>query len=202
MSLEDLNESDIETLRQMLKLSGRVATDRRRALCIEIGINPGELTAIWMVSENDFAVELIDLLLNRKLEIATCKLCEELKSSFRKGGYAPKLDAIIDKLNRDRNLELGDLVSTSQPSTEDLHRPTQQVTENLASQPKLAKLIGQLRYLSLNGFSIRKMLVVSLTITGVLVGLRFFNLLEWLELKAYDHLMQSRLLFEKEIHAY
>jgi hypothetical protein len=96
---EELNDSDIETLRELLQLSGRAASERRRALCIEIGINPGELSSIWVLPENDFAIELIDLLQKRKLQTTTCKLCKKLESDFKGGGYSSKLGAIIAKLN-------------------------------------------------------------------------------------------------------
>ena len=96
---QELNDVDIETLRELLQLSGRAASERRRALSIEIGINPGELSGIWLLSENDFAVELIDLLHKRRLETAICKLCQKLESDFKGGGYSSKLGAILAKLN-------------------------------------------------------------------------------------------------------
>ncbi|MBW4635275.1 MAG: CHAT domain-containing protein [Iphinoe sp. HA4291-MV1] len=96
---QELNDSDIETLRELLQLSGRAASERRRALCLEIGINPGELSSIWVLPENDFAVELIDLLQKRKLQTTTCKLCKKLESDFKGGGYSSKLEAILTKLN-------------------------------------------------------------------------------------------------------
>ena len=75
---QELDDQDIETLRELLQLSGRAAADRRKALCIEIGINSGDLSAIWILSENDFAIELIDLLHKRKLESSIYKLCKKL----------------------------------------------------------------------------------------------------------------------------
>ena len=96
---QELNDSDIEILRELLQLSGRAVSERRRALCIEIGINPGDLTTVWMLSENDFAVELIDLLLKRKLTTAICKLCKKLKSDFSGGIYSAKLAVITTKFN-------------------------------------------------------------------------------------------------------
>ena len=96
---QELNDTDIETLRELLQLSGRAAPERRRALCIEIGINSGELNALWVLAENDFAVELIDLLQKRKLQTTTCKLCKKLESDFKGGAYSSKLGAIIAKLD-------------------------------------------------------------------------------------------------------
>jgi hypothetical protein len=99
MSLPDeLNDSDRETLTKLLKLSGRAALERRRALCIEIGIDSGEISGIGLLSENDFAVELIDLLVNRELEEAVFKLCETLKRDFDRGIISSKLSAIVAKL--------------------------------------------------------------------------------------------------------
>jgi hypothetical protein len=101
MSLPDeLNDSDRETLRKLLKLSGRAALERRRALCIEIGIDSGEISGIGLLSENDFAVELIDLLVNRELEEAVFKLCETLKRDFDRGIISSKLSAIVAKLKQ------------------------------------------------------------------------------------------------------
>lgn len=96
---QELNDVNIETLRELLQLSGRAASERRRALCIEIGINPGELSAIWVLPENDFAVQLIDLLHKRKLNTMICKLCKKLECDFKGGGYSSKLATIIAKLN-------------------------------------------------------------------------------------------------------
>ncbi|MDF5725605.1 MAG: CHAT domain-containing protein [Rhizonema sp. PD37] len=96
---QELNDVDIETLTEFLQLSGRAASEKRRALTIEIGLNPGELTSISLLSENDFAVELINLLQKRRLETAICKLCKKLASDFKGGGYISKLGAIIAKLN-------------------------------------------------------------------------------------------------------
>ena len=96
---QELNDLDIETLTELLQLSGRAASERRRALSIEIGINPGELTSISLLAENDFAVELIDLLRRRRLETVICKLCKKLEYDFKGGVYSSKLGAFITKLN-------------------------------------------------------------------------------------------------------
>ncbi|MEH2356669.1 CHAT domain-containing protein [Nostoc sp.] len=96
----ELNDVDIETIRELLQLSGRAAPERRKALCIEIGINPGDLSAIWMLAENDFAVELIDSLQKRGVETAIYKLCKKLASDFQGGRYSTKLAVIIAKFNR------------------------------------------------------------------------------------------------------
>src|SRR4028118_2139993 len=111
MSLaDDLNDSDLETLRKLLKQSGRAALERRKALCIEIGIDSGEISGIGWLSENDFAVELIDLLVNRELEGAVFKLCETLKRDFDGGIISSQLGAIVAKLkqpNSQPDYELG-----------------------------------------------------------------------------------------------
>ncbi|GAA6622322.1 CHAT domain-containing protein [Scytonema sp. NUACC26] len=96
---QELDDRDMETLRELLQLSGRAAADRRKALCIEIGINSGDLSAIWILAENDFAVELVDLLQKRKLQSSIYKLCQKLASDFKGGGYYSKLRAIMAKIN-------------------------------------------------------------------------------------------------------
>ncbi|MBO3463027.1 hypothetical protein G7B40_041030 [Aetokthonos hydrillicola Thurmond2011] len=98
MSLEDLDDSDIETLRKLLELSHRADPERRKALCIEIDIKPAELSAIWTLTTHDFVIELIDLLQKRKLEIAIYKLSLQLQSSFEGSKDAPQLNAIIRKI--------------------------------------------------------------------------------------------------------
>ncbi|MBW4635274.1 MAG: CHASE2 domain-containing protein [Iphinoe sp. HA4291-MV1] len=173
MSLENLDNSDIETLRKLLQISGRAAPDKRRALCIEIGINPGELNAISTSSPNDFAVELIDLLQTRKLENSAYKLCEELKLAFKEGGYAPQLNAIIYKLNPNRNPELNSNSSFSSPPPAPFPPPPSSPTSWLRS-------------------NLKTVLTASLTVTVALIGLRFFGVLEWLELKTFDHFIQLR----------
>jgi CHASE2 domain-containing sensor protein len=198
MSLEDLKESDIEKLRELLQRSGRAATDRRKALCIAIKFDAGNLSDLLTLSENDFAIELIDQLQKKKLEIAVHKLCEELKSDFQGGGYAPELEAIISKLNYNHNSEVSKSISTPQSVSEHPHQFIQPVSENLVTEPEITTPVKPVRPWWLNGLSLRKMLVISLTVTGTLVGIRFFGFLEGFELKAYDHFMQLRLHYEQE----
>ncbi|MBW4593281.1 MAG: CHASE2 domain-containing protein [Brasilonema angustatum HA4187-MV1] len=196
MSLEDLNDSDIETLRKFLQLSGRTAPDRRRALCIEIGINPGELSAIWLLPPNDFAVELIYLLQTRRLENSVSKLCEELKSAFRGGEYAPQLDAIAYKLNPHYNSELNSepdySTSTTQPPTQYSNQFTQPPSETEVTKATLPGRTKGIHLSLLRRFNLKTVFTASLTITVALVGLRFFGVLESLELKTFDHLIQLR----------
>ncbi|MEH2356670.1 CHASE2 domain-containing protein [Nostoc sp.] len=198
MFLEDLNESDIETLRELLERSGRSAPERREALCLKIGINPTDISSIKNIPSSDFAVLLINNLLERQLEISVYKLCKEIKDDFKQGGYAPKLEAIIYKLNSNRNSEISEPISIIQPLKKDSHQLTQAISEKLVTEPESPASDKQVSQLCLNGLSLRKIFFVTLTVTGALIGLRFFGLLEWLELKTYDHLMQARLLNEKE----
>ncbi len=96
---QELDDQDIETLRELLQLSGRAAAERRKALCIEIGVNSGDLSGVWMLAENDFAIELIDLLQKRRLESSIYKLCKKLTADFKEGEYHSKLGVIMTKIN-------------------------------------------------------------------------------------------------------
>ncbi len=66
------------------------------------------------------------------------------------------------------------------------------VAKQHLKKTRLAGLVERVRQPLLSGSSLKAVLQVSLTVTGVLVGLRFFGLLEPLELKAFDNLMQLR----------
>ena len=103
MPLEDLNNEDIETLKKLLQISGRCALQKRTALCIEINLEIGNISNIS--ADNDFAIELIDQLLKRKLNNSIYKLCEVLKPLFKEGGYSPNLEKILSKLNNNSNAE-------------------------------------------------------------------------------------------------
>ncbi len=84
-------------------------------------------------------------------------------------------------------------ISESPSSNEQI--PEIPTSENPALQKtKLSQIF--LRFLQ-NGLSLRKVFVLSVIVTSGLVGLRFFAVFEWLELKSFDHFMQTRLLEEK-----
>ena len=238
MSLEDLNDSDIETLREILKFSGRANSERRKALCIEIKINPGEFSAIGTLTTHDFAVELIYLLQERKLEESIYQLSVLLRSDCKNSKDASKLNPIIRKLKDEDDITSNiqsntgntyinnhnpSIQSSSEPITEISKQvnpessnqsiakisenspqskpPNEIITEppqrdrSPSKEPQLRKILP--RFLR-NGLSLRKVLVISLIVTTGLVGLRFFAVFEWLELKTFDHLMRSRLLEEDE----
>lgn len=279
MSLEDLDDSDIQNLRKLLESSGRAAPERRKALCIEIGIDPAELNAIWTLTTHDFVIELIDLLQKRKLETTIYKLYLQLQSAFKGSKYVPILNAIVCKI-KDKNdgtsdnvkvpksilresssqliietfentnlsssdeqkIDLPDQVNSEssnqlipetskqvnlEPSQqadpeiikhlepESINQSIKKIPENLSESksaneqikeippngknppkiPKWRKIF--LRFLQ-NGLSLRKAFVLSLVVTSGIVGLRFFAVFEWLELKTFDHFMQARLKEEKE----
>ncbi len=198
MSLKDLNDSDIETLRKLLERSGRSAPERREALCIQIDINPRDISSIKESASSDFAVLLINNLWERQLETSIYKLCKEIKDDFKQGGYAPELEAIIRKLKSNDNSEINEQISTIQLEKQDSHQLNQPGIEKLVTKPESPVSDEEVSHSWLNSWKLRKLFFLSLTVTGALIGLRFFGILEWLELKAYDQLMQARLLNEKE----
>ncbi len=66
------------------------------------------------------------------------------------------------------------------------------VKEHENSKVTLGELVRRVRQFSLTDFNLKTMLMVSLTLTVVVIGLRLFGHLEFLELKAFDNLMQLR----------
>ena len=54
---------------------------------------------VWTLAENDFAIELIDILQKRKLESSIYKLCKKLAADFKGGEYHSKLEVIMSKIN-------------------------------------------------------------------------------------------------------
>ncbi|GAA6622321.1 CHASE2 domain-containing protein [Scytonema sp. NUACC26] len=198
MSLEDLDDSDIKTLRELLELSRRADPDRRRALCIEIDIDPAEFSAIGTISTHDFVVELIDLLQKRKLETAIYKLSQELQLTFQGSKYVSRLDAIVRKINNEHYVKLDNVITSTSSPIESLNF----LNTEISIQGNYLHIFFKVRELFLrflkSGSSIRKAFIISLIVTSGLVGVRFFAVLEWLELKTFDHLMQARLLEEKE----
>jgi len=160
MSLaDDLNDSDLETLRKLLKQSGRAAIERRKALCIEIGIDSGEISGIGWLSENDFAVELIDLLVNRELEGAVFKLCETLKRDFDGGIISSQLGAIVAKLkqpNSQPDYELGKPPSSQGEDYPNLSLNNNSTWEFFVKWKKHLLASGTIILIGLAGFQIYK----------------------------------------------
>ncbi len=192
MPQEDLDSADIETLRQLLQISRRGAPERRRTLCIEIEFEPSNISNILTIAEHDFAIELIDLLQKRRLENSIYKLCLILKSDFQRGKYAPELEKILSKLNNNYNTEPNNLTSTNPAPIQHLSGAIPRQSEDVTSYPRLARVPEKIHQILLNRLSLRKLLIVSLTVTGTLIGLRSFGTLQWIELKAFDVLMQMR----------
>jgi hypothetical protein len=94
-----LNDSDRETLTKLLIRSGRAEYSARRALCLQIGIEPNQLEFIRESTVNDFALQLIDYLNEIDDKEALCKICYTLESVFKRGKYSMDLESIKSKLN-------------------------------------------------------------------------------------------------------
>ncbi|MBD0343361.1 MAG: CHASE2 domain-containing protein [Coleofasciculus sp. Co-bin14] len=77
------------------------------------------------------------------------------------------------------------------PSAVEVSKPP-----SLSPDSRLTGLIKRVRTTLLDGSSLKTMLAVSLIVTSMVSGLRFLGLLEWIELKAFDHLMQMRPISE------
>ena len=94
------------------------------------------------------------------------------------------------------------LIQTITEIPENLSEPSnKQITitpENGNAPPKIPRWKKIfLRFLQ-NGLSLRKAFILSLIVTSGIVGLRFFEVFEWLELKTFDHFMQTRFLLENK----
>ncbi len=94
------------------------------------------------------------------------------------------------------------LIQTITEIPENLSEPSnKQITitpENGNAPPKIPRWKKIfLRFLQ-NGLSLRKAFILSLIVSSGIVGLRFFEVFEWLELKTFDHFMQTRFLLENK----
>ena len=96
---QELNDSDIEILTELLLRSGRAEYSGRKALCIRTGIEPNQLGFLRESTDADFALQLISRLRDIDDRQAFCKICNELELVFKKGKYAADLQNIKSKLN-------------------------------------------------------------------------------------------------------
>jgi hypothetical protein len=96
---QELNDSDIETLTELLTRSGRAEYSARKALCIRIGVEANQLGFLTQSTDADFALQLISYLHSTDDKQALEKICKELEVVFKKGKYAADLENIKSKLN-------------------------------------------------------------------------------------------------------
>ncbi|TBR60978.1 hypothetical protein B4U84_09160 [Westiellopsis prolifica IICB1] len=96
---EELNQDDLETLVDLLLISSKVKT--REALCIRLGISYyRQLGFINDLSEESFAINLINHLYEVGNTKAICQLCcKELEPIFKGGQRESILKEIVVKLN-------------------------------------------------------------------------------------------------------
>ncbi len=77
--IKELEPTDIETLADILKRSGRVSKiNSRRALCISIQLDPSDIDFIENSSARDFATQLVSQLYESRNFPALSKLCETI----------------------------------------------------------------------------------------------------------------------------
>jgi CHAT domain len=95
---QELNDSDRETLTELLTRSGRAEYSARKALCIRIGVEANQLGFLTQSTDADFALQLISYLHSTDDKQALEKICKELEVVFKKGKYADKLESIKSKL--------------------------------------------------------------------------------------------------------
>lgn len=99
MSLDSLDERDVETLTNLLLRTHQ--SRAREALCIRIGVDPSQLGFIKNSSDSDFVIQLINYLNKIDNRESLCKLCcKELFPIFQNHkAHAPALKNITAKLN-------------------------------------------------------------------------------------------------------
>jgi hypothetical protein len=94
--INELNDTDLETLADILKRSGRVSKiNSRRALCISIQLDPSDIDFIENSSARDFATQLVSQLSESRNFPALSKLCETITPSVP--GFKSELNSIQKK---------------------------------------------------------------------------------------------------------
>ncbi|WP_236142603.1 CHAT domain-containing protein [Nostoc sp. CMAA1605] len=96
---QELNDSDIEILTDLLIRSGRAEYSARKALCLKIGIEPSQLGFLRQSTDADFALELVTYLHSIGNKQAICKICSVLELVFKQGKYSTNLANIKSKIN-------------------------------------------------------------------------------------------------------
>ena len=103
MSLDDLEELDIDTLVELLLRSQQ--SRKRIALCINIGIDHNGLNFLENTSDRDFFILLIHYLNETDNNDALCKLCcKELLPLFTSQQNRNLLENIIEKLGCNQSI--------------------------------------------------------------------------------------------------
>ena len=96
--IKELEPTDIATLADILKRSGRVSKiNSRRALCISIQLDPSDIDFIENSSARDFATQLVSQLYESRNFPALSKLCETITPSVP--GFKSELNFIQKKIN-------------------------------------------------------------------------------------------------------
>lgn len=92
-----VTDSDLVSLSDFLVRSGKAQLSRRRALCIQIGIDPTLLPILNLPTEHDFAVELVYYLYNTKNYNSLLRMCYNIEPLLGKI-LLSKLRQIYSKL--------------------------------------------------------------------------------------------------------
>lgn len=98
---QNLNQDEILRLADLLVKSQKVEVrERRKALCIKIGIEPHTLPFISDPTDESFAINLIHYLNEVGNTTAICQLCcQELRPIFQGGEHEFILKEIAAKVN-------------------------------------------------------------------------------------------------------
>ncbi len=96
---QELDDSDIARLKDLLIRSEHAESSARKALCIKIGIEPNSLSFLTQSADDVFALLLISYLHDIDNKPALCRICKELEVVFKGGKYFNDLSKIKSKLN-------------------------------------------------------------------------------------------------------
>ncbi len=95
--MQMLKDSDLEKLAELVKRSSRADHSARKALCIEIRVDPNELDFLAQTAPRDFAQQLVFYLSQTGNTEALSRLCQAIAPILR-GSFAADLAAIQAKL--------------------------------------------------------------------------------------------------------
>ena len=169
-----LEDHDCKTIEDLLARSGQATFASREALCLGIGLPVNNLNFLEKNStRKDFATELVSYLKRTRNKQAILELCERLSSHFPEELDQQSLKDIQNKVRSliERNVDV--LITPPNPS------------ENI-----LQKSLRWIRKIFPSKDSVYIVLPTSVFITLLLMGIRYFGLLQPLELQAYDWMIR------------
>jgi hypothetical protein len=90
-------EADFEEFADLIKRSGRADPQARRAFCLVMGIDPGDIIFITNTTDRDFSILLTAYLYGTGNFLALIKICQEIER-YIFGAYKEQLNSLLIKL--------------------------------------------------------------------------------------------------------